>query len=539
MDSAAPKAIKRIAVAMVTAPTVLSSQVRPLGVGVAGTSELERLVVAGLSVTSNEDRKVPQLGEAVPSVENGLWRVLPDGRMTTTWNIKPNAVWHDGTPVTTDDLLFTLDVVRDREVASFRQPPLDLIESAEAEGPHRITVTWKQPFINADALFDVTRSAPLALPRPKHLLGEAFLRDRASFTSLPYWNEEFVGTGPFKVARWQHGQGVLLHANDQYVLGRPQIDEIDLKFIPDQSTLTANLLAGTVDTTLGRTVSLDQALEVKERWKEGTMAIADLDTILVMYPQLLTPSPAIVGDARFRRALLSAIDRQEMVDVFQFGYSRVGDSYLSPNDGASPVVSDSIVRYVFDPRGAAAAVEALGYSRGPDGMLRDAAGVPLGVEIRTTRGQELQSKVTTSTADFWQRIGVATSMVFVPPELADGREYRATMPGFDMKTQPADDGFLGRVYSNKTPLPENNFVGNNYNRFMNPEFDALLDKYFTTIPTAERAVVHRQILRWMTEDVLYLTLMHFGHPLLSSQKVVNLTPGNQGWNAQSWRLQGS
>ncbi len=533
----APRAVKRITAALVTAPTILSSQIRPLGVGVAGTAELERLVVAGLTVTDEQDKKQPQLAEAVPTVENGLWQVFPDGRMTTTWNIRSNAVWHDGVPMTSDDLVFTLDMVRDRDVASFRQPPLDLIDRVEATGPKSITVTWKQPFISADALFDLSRSAPLALPRPKHLLEEAFLRDRASFTSIPYWNEEFVGSGPFKVARWMMGQGAILQANEQYALGRPQLDEIEIKFITDGSTLAANLLAGALETTMGRTISLDQALQGKERWKDGNMAIADLETVMVLYPQMLTPNPAVVRDARFRRALQTAIDRQEMVDVLQFGYSRVADSYLNPNDAAFRAVSDSIVKYPYDPRQATSAVEALGYVKGSDGMFREPSGNPLSVEIRTTRGQELQGNLSTSTANYWQRIGVGVTQIFVPPEQADGREYRATMPGFDMKTQPADDGFLARVYSNKTPLPENNFVGNNYNRYMDPTFDALLDKYFTTIPPGDRAVVHGEIIHRMTDEVLYLTLMHFGHPLLYSQRLKNVTAANQGWNSDKWTLE--
>src|SRR2546423_579823 len=69
--------------------------------------ELEHLVNAGLSVLDAEREPRAQLAEALPSVENGLWRVFPDGRMETTWHIREGATWHDGEPWTVSDLLFT------------------------------------------------------------------------------------------------------------------------------------------------------------------------------------------------------------------------------------------------------------------------------------------------------------------------------------------------------------------------------------------------------------------------------------------------
>ena len=78
---------------------------------------LRSLVNPGLSVVDDRLERHPTLAEAVPSLENGLWKTFPDGRMETTWTIREGARWHDGAPFTTDDLLFTATVGRDREVA--------------------------------------------------------------------------------------------------------------------------------------------------------------------------------------------------------------------------------------------------------------------------------------------------------------------------------------------------------------------------------------------------------------------------------------
>src|SRR6185436_4781685 len=116
---------------------------------------------------------------------------------------------------------------------------------------------------------------------------------------------------------------ILVVANDAYVLGRPKIDEIEVKLIPSSSTLAANILAGAVELPMGQTLSLDQALEVRDRWQQGRVEVVPRPGWTVVFPQLAYTNPPIVADARFRRALVTAIDRQELVDTLMFGLSSV------------------------------------------------------------------------------------------------------------------------------------------------------------------------------------------------------------------------
>src|SRR5439155_20184553 len=142
------------------------------------------------------------------------------------WRLRDNARWHDGSPVTTDDLLFTMTVVRDRELPVFRDATYDLIDNVQAIDSRTITVTWSQPFIQADTLF----TKDLAQPLPKHLLEAPYLNDKANFLQVPFWSSEFVGAGPYRVKSLTPGTGLILTAFDAYVLGRPKIDEIEVRF---------------------------------------------------------------------------------------------------------------------------------------------------------------------------------------------------------------------------------------------------------------------------------------------------------------------
>src|SRR6266545_1802406 len=96
-----PTAPKRITASMASDFNALSTQVVRSGSGTRpGLKELEQLVHAGLSINDHRGVLQPQLAEAVPSIENGLWKLLPDGRMETTWRLRDGVRWHDGTALT-------------------------------------------------------------------------------------------------------------------------------------------------------------------------------------------------------------------------------------------------------------------------------------------------------------------------------------------------------------------------------------------------------------------------------------------------------
>lgn len=531
---------KRIVAAIQGDPPSLHPALNPAGAA-RGAEALIDLVNAGLSVTDDRATLRPQLAEAVPSIENGLWKVFPDGRMETTWKIKPNVRWHDGAPFSSEDLLFTARVGQDREIAVFGNIAYGSMEKVDTPDPHTLTVRWRQPYIQADALF----SRRLAPPMPRHLLERALAEDKAAFTELPYFNTEFIGTGPFKLRELVRGSHLTVYANDQYVLGRPKVDEIEIRYILDLNAMIANILAGTVDVTLGKTVSLEQALGVREQWKEGRLDIAPANAIQI-YPQFLNPNPPVVAQLPFRRALLHAIDRQQLVDVLLAGMTSVSHGWLSPVDPPElRALEASLVRYEHDPRRATQLIEELGYTRGSDGLFRDSGAQRLSVEVRTTTDNDVQIHTQLSVADQWQRIGVGVEPVVVPPQRAQDLPYRATFPAFELLRGPSDLRSLTAVHSRAARLPENNFRGvggTNYPRYLNPEFDALIERYYATIPVPERLQVASQILRQMTEQLVIMTLVWDVEPALISNRLVNVAArqkdSSNAWNAHLWDFRG-
>jgi len=502
------------------------------GADAPGTAEFAVLVNAGLTIRGIREPLEPQLAEAAPSVENGLWKVFPDGRMETTWKLRPNARWHDGTPFSPEDIIFTAKVLQDDELDFIQDPRFAAIEAIEAPDPRTVTVRWKRPSIDADELFTgyLDRGA---LPLPRHILEEHYLANKATFPQLPFWTSDFVGTGPYRVQEWVQDSHVLLTANDGYVLGRPKIDTIEVKFIPSSPTLVANILAGVVELPLGRGISLDQASELKAQWREGTVLITPASTPIQLFIQHRNPNPPIIGNVQFRRALYHALDRAEMAPGLTAGFGTVAHHGLPMDHPVYRQAEDAVVKYDYAPTRAARLIEGLGYSRGADGMFLDGTGQRLGVEIRATEGDNFPRVL--AIADQWRRAGVAAEPLMIPRARASDREYRLTFPGFESGGNYGNFQNLKDIRTTELPLPENSYRGRNDGSYANAELDSLIDRFYVTVPLRERVDILRSIYRHLTDQVVIMYLYYSATATMVDNRISNVTPAYFG-NAHEWEV---
>lgn len=524
-------ASKRVVVGITADAYTLSRQ---LSGGLAGIEGLELLVHAGLGTWDDPRGGIqPKLAEAIPSLENGLWKTFPDSRMETTWRIRNGVEWHDGTPLTSDDLLFTATVHQDREVGVFRTPIYDAVQDVAAVDLRTITVRWKQIYIDADNLFGAWNTAI----QPKHLLEGAHATDKAGYKDLPYWTDEFVGLGPYRVVDWERGSHTTLRANGRYALGRPKIDEIIVRFIPDLNAFTANLMAGAIDVTLGTTISLDQGEAIRKQ-REMTLDFTLDGFWRVLFAQHIDPNPPAVADLRFRTALLNGIDRQGLIDSFLPGLTQVAHSIITPVHPDFPAVANQVVKYEYDPRKAAQLLEGLGFRRGPEGALYDQEGRKLSVEIRTS-SVDLNQKSTLAVANNWEALGVTVTPVVPAAAQSGNRQYSATYPAFSVQGQAAEVTGIRNLVTSQVPLPANDFRGNNRSRYINPEFDALIDRFQTTVPRAERLMALGQVVRHVSENLPVMGLFYSGTITVFDPRLQNVSGGARGnstWNVHEWDL---
>jgi ABC-type transport system substrate-binding protein len=182
-------------------------------------------------------------------------------------------------------------------------------------------------------------------------------------------------------------------------------------------------------------------------------------------------------------------------------------------------------------------IEELGYTKGPDGMVQDTSGRPLSIQIMATPDDSNQ-KPQFAVLDMWKSIGITPDAEIVTQQRQRDLAYRANFRNFSLQAGIGygPEGVNG-LLSREARTAERNYVGGNYIRYMNPEIDTIVERYFTTIPFGERMQLLGQIVRHTTENHIWMPLYWRVLPTLAHERVAGVAPigeGNQWWNAHLW-----
>jgi len=371
------------------------------------------------------------------------------------------------------------------------------------------------------------------------LLEDPYAADKSSFMEHPYWTDGYIGAGPFKLKEYVRGSHATFEASADYFLGRPKIDEVEVRFIADSSTMIANLLAGEVAMTLGLSVAPDQAQQVKEQWREGTVITSPYTSSSVAtFPQMLIPVLPVIRDVRFRRAMLHAIDRQEMVDTIMLGQGGIAHTVVPGLWREYEGIQDAIVRYEYDPRKAAQLIEELGYRKGGAGIYEDSTGQRLGFEHWGIQEEQERVRATFIVTDFWKKLGLDVEPNILPAARSRDRELQAGFPAFMVRGVPGSYSVLDSFYHSKNiPTAENGFQGNNRARYANGELDAAIDRFSATIPFQPRVQVLKDVVRHQSEQAVWMGMFYAVYNTMVSNKVSGVTPGSnraKAFNAHLW-----
>lgn len=422
-----PIAKKVLVVGLHQEPITIQGFVPPGSSGSRGNTEANFLH-SQLVVADPDDVLHPQLALEVPSVANGTWRVNPDASMELTWKLRPGVRWHDGTPFTSSDLLFTFQVYKDGELAHPFPSQMRLMASADAPDAATLVTRWRAVSIEADR-------APGLVPIPRHLLEATYQSDKEAFVGSALFGGEFIGLGPYRMVQWERGSHMELTRFDDYFLGRPPLDGLIARFVGDPNTMAANILAGAVDVVLPPSLDLDVAVEIGRQW-EGTgnqvrvgSLPSFLDIDLQYRPELVRP-PNGMTNPLVRRALYQAIDRAGLADVMTHGTAPTADSWFRPNTPQRRAIEGAIPQYPYDPAAARRLLADAGWTAGPDGTaVSSTTTEPLAMELwANTRAITKGDKQITLIGQDWKNVGVKVELAPIPIALRGDRQNEASFP---------------------------------------------------------------------------------------------------------------
>jgi peptide/nickel transport system substrate-binding protein len=496
-----------------------------------GAGEIKDLIHNHLTVMDPNDNPVPQLVAELPSVENGQWRVNDDGTMDMTWKLRPNVLWHDGTPFTSEDLLFSFTLHKDRDLAHAYGAVTRLMESASAPDPLTFTVHWS-------VTYPLALEAAGLTPFPRHLMEEAYRADKETFLNSSRFGNEFVGLGPYRLMKWEPSSHMEMERFDRYFLGRPPLDKVVMRFVFDQNTLIANMLAGVIDLAIPPSVDLDGAVEVKQRW-EGTGNTVRIEPVnAIQYLELQFQSQYArplngIPNKMVRQAMYHALNRDEYAATISHGLGPAADSWYAPGDPMRKELGSAIPQYPYDPNRAQQLLSQAGWSRGSDGVLvHRPSGERMELELWSNSRQGERPAVVL--AEDWKAAGASVQVQPIPAARADDREYLSKYPAALLARLPIRS-IPGKADSRLISAAENRWSGKNRSGYANPRVDAILDQLATTVDSRVRIALEREQVSILMGDLAFYPLAWEVLPILAVKGVGgDIRPYNTGWNTFEW-----
>ncbi len=510
----------------------------------------KRLFNAALSINDGSGPAArAYLAESLPQLNTETWRVFPDGRMETTYRLRPGLTWHDGQPLTADDFVFAWRVYTHRSLSVFPSSPQDLMEAVEALDPRVLVIRWRSPYPDAGSLameeFD---------PLPRHILGQPFASVESdpaaaeTFVRHPYWTVDYVGAGPYRLERWDQGSYFEGVAFDGHALGRPKIDRITVRVMTDENTVLTSVLSENVHFTTDFTLRFEHARVLQREWAAANKGVVTLKQTAPV-GLLMQQRADFVGhpgqlDVRVRRALAHSIDREAINEGVFEGQGFMTETIVPQSVAYASEVERAISKYAYDPRRTEQLMNEAGFAKDREGLFADAAGDRFHVDYRTFAGSEPERTQLIMT-DTWKRAGIEVQPSVQPSVQIRDWQTAHTFPGM-----AAVGGGLGeRMWTSvEIGAPGNQWAGNNRAGWSNAEYDRLYDAFMTTLDQAERTRQFIGMQRLLSEQ-LPLFIPYFGLQV-NTNAIALQGPGPEfggvgsftprtlvHWNIHEWRWQ--
>jgi peptide/nickel transport system substrate-binding protein len=441
---------------------------------------MSSLTMAWLVKFNRSNRPVPELATSVPTPANH--GVSADGK-TITYHLRRDAKWSDGVPFSSADVVFSVAVVQDPDNNEQTHAGFDEIRAVEAPNPSTVVFHLRRPFSSYYVNFFSSAGAnPCILP--KHLFASTKI-NTAAYNDLP------VGIGPFKYAGWRRNDAVEMVADPRYFRGRPRLDRIVFKLIPDRNTTLTQLTTHEIDLWLPVSPAFADRVE-------GLAGIAVLQQPSYLFDHIdfnLAHPP--LDDRVVREALRLAIDRPTILAKIRHGNGVLQEGILAPTH---PYFDPSIACIPFDPARANALLDRAGWQRAPDG-IRSKNGKRLEFVYATGVGLPDTDAQIELIRAAWQQIGAEFSVqhypsaTFFAPAQTGGILYAGKFDITNFAWYDTVDGNVINIYGCDRVPPK----GQNVSRFCDPAADRamtrLLDSYDPKVERAAALSVQEILVR--------------------------------------------
>lgn len=476
-----------------------------------------------LSMSSSPARLNPILANDSASSEisdwlfNGLFKYDKDGNVITEIassyqfvtptkliiNLRRDILWHDKVRLTSKDVVFTYEKIIDPKVFNSIKSNFSEVESVKALDDFTVEVIYKKPYFKALETWMVGLL-------PYHILKDEKDLMTSSFNKNP------IGTGSYRLKEFKTAADIELIANDDFFDGKPKIDRILYKFLPDPNTSFLYLKQKKLD--IGSLTPMQVSRQIDDSF-QNSFEILNRASFGFTYLGFNLENPKF-QDLKVRQALSLAINRQELVDILFFGYGEVCNGPFMPNSFA---YNDEVKAINQDLEKAKKLLKEAGYDENN----------PLVFELVTNTGNDIR----VNTAQILQyqlaKIGVEMKIRVMEWQaflntVVTPRKFETVLLGWSLALMP-DAYPLWHSASAK-------LGGFNLVNYKNKKVDELIELGSGTINKDELAVIYKEIFKIIATDLPYLFLYIPDGISAINKKIENVEPAFIGimHNQKDW-----
>jgi peptide/nickel transport system substrate-binding protein len=410
----------------------------------------------------------------------------PDPR-TYIFHLRQGLHFHDGRPLTSRDVKWTIDSVRNGSLTTLKTTTYKLIDHVDAPDDSTVAIHLSEP--DGTLLYNLSEGAFGIVP----------------YGSDKQFSRKPIGSGPFRFVSQDPDSQVVLRRNDNYWSRHAQVENVRLVIVPDATTRALELRKGSADISPSGSLSADMIGTLRH---ESNLAIEQQPGTVMAYLAFNLRDP-ILKDVRVRQALAYAIDRGAMLHYLFGDEGRLADSVLPPQHWA---YSGDVAHYLYDPAKANAMLEAAGYARGKDGIR-----FHLTMKTSTEETTRLLAAVLQQQL---QKVGIAL----------DIRSFEFATFYSDVTKGSFQLYSLRWIGGNEDPdifyyaFHSSSFPPKHANRsyYVNPEMDRLIEAGRNTLDQEKRKQIYTQIQQILARDLPYIDLWYFDNVVVHSKRVRNL-----------------
>ncbi len=468
-----------------------------------------------LSITSSPSRINPILANDSASSEisqwlfNGLLKYDKDANITTDIaksyyfkneitliiKLRKDVYWHDGTQVTSQDVIFTYETILNPKVFTSIASNYKEVKSVKALDKFNIEIIYKRPYFKALEIWMV------------NLLPYHLLKDEKDLMTSNF-NKNPIGTGPYTLNSFKNASDIILTANENYFEGKPKIDKIHYKFYPDPTTSFLMLKQKKLDISSLTPIQINRQLN-EEFYKNYQI----IETPSFSYTYLgFNLNNKKFQDKRVRKALSLAINRQELVDILYFGHAKVCNGPFLPRTFA---YNEKVKPISQDIKKAKQLLKEAGYNK--KNPLKFELVTSTGNEIRINAAQILQHQLKQVGVEI--KIRVLEWQAFLNT-VVHPRKFETILLGWSLALTP--DAYP-LWHSESRKIGRFNLVG-----YKNKELDKLIEQGSITVNREKLAKIYKNIFTIISDDLPYLFLFIPNSITVVNKNIKNIEPSFTG-----------